>query len=335
MAEALTTCRICAGKCSLRLTLDDSGRIISARGDRTDPLTSGYACFKGLQLHEAHYSPERLHHPLKRTPDGFERIPLDQALDEISQLIAMLAAESGPAAIGAFKGTMNYTNFLANALLPAFVRALGSPAFYSTMTIDQSAKWVTFERLGGWAAGKQAFDTADVLLLVGTNPLVSLSTFNIVLQDPARQLRAAKARGLKLDVIDPRRTETAYHADVHLRPWPGEDPTVLAGLLNLVLARGWHDAEFCADHAEGLAELRGAVRAFTPDYVAARAGIPESDLLAAASAFAEPFPDGRGKRGSAASGVGPASRSVSARRLSAASDSSTMNSPSFISATLP
>jgi anaerobic selenocysteine-containing dehydrogenase len=305
LAEALTTCRICAGKCSLRLTLDDAGRIVTIRGDRADPLTHGYACFKGLQLHEAHYSPERLHHPLKRTPHGFEQIPLGQALDEIAQRIGELTAESGPAAIGAFRGTMNYTNFLANALLPAFVRALGSPAFYSTMTIDQSAKWVTFERLGGWHAGKQAFDTADVLLLAGTNPLVSLSTFNVALQDPARQLRAAKARGLKLVVIDPRLTETAHHADVHLRPWPGEDPAVLAGLLRIVLANGWHDAAFCADYAEGLAALRYAVAPFTPEYVAARAGVAASDLIEAASAFAEPFPDGRGKRGSAASGVGP------------------------------
>jgi anaerobic selenocysteine-containing dehydrogenase len=305
LTEALTTCRICAGKCSLRLTLDDAGRIVAVRGDRTDPLTRGYACFKGLQLHEAHYSPDRLHHPLKRTPGGFEQIPLDRALDEIAQRIGALMADSGPGAIGAFKGTMNYTNFLANAMLPAFVRALGSPAFYSTMTIDQSAKWVTFERLGGWHAGKQAFDTADVVLLVGANPLVSLATFNVPLQDPARQLRAAKARGLKLVVIDPRLTETAHHADVHLRPWPGEDPAVLAGLLHIILVNNWHDAAFCEDYAAGLAALRNAVAPFMPAYVAARAGVAEADLAAAASAFAEPFPDGRGKRGSAASGVGP------------------------------
>jgi anaerobic selenocysteine-containing dehydrogenase len=125
------------------------------------------------------------------------------------------------------------------------------------------------------------------------------------LQDPARQLRAARARGLKLVVIDPRLTETAHYADVHLRPWPGEDPAVLAGLLRIVFANGWHDAAFCADHAEGFTALRDAVAPFTPEYVAARAGVAASDLIAAASAFAEPFSDGRSKRGSAASGVGP------------------------------
>lgn len=301
----LTTCRICAGKCALRLTLDADGRVTDVRGDRDDPLTRGYACSKGLHLHEAHESPERLHRPLKRTPRGFVEISLESALDEIASKLGCLVTDHGSASVGAFKGTMAYTNFLASQVMPAFLDALGSPAYYSTMTIDQSAKWVTFERLGGWAAGKDAFEVADVLLLVGANPLLSLATFNFPLQNPARRLRAAKARGLKLIVIDPRRTETARQADHFLQPWPGEDVTVLAGLLHIIFANGLQDTAFCARYTEGLDRLRDAVQHFPPDYVAARAGVAESDLQDAALAFAGRLPDGRAKRGSAASGVGP------------------------------
>ncbi len=309
MREAVASCRICAGRCALRLTIDETERIVAIHGDKSNPLTRGYACIKGLTLHEAHYSPERLHHPLKRRADGgFDEIPLEAALGEIAERLTALVDANGPDAVGVFKGTMNYTNFLANELLPAFLRAIGSSAFYSTMTIDQSAKWVTAERLGVWAAGKDPFAVADVLLMLGTNPLVSLSTFNFALQNPVKQMREAKARGMKLVVIDPRLTETAKHADVFLQPLPGEDPAVLAALLNVVFERGWHDDAFCAAHAEGLDRLRAAVAPFTPDYASARAGVSADQLVAAAAVFAEPMAEGgviRRKRGSAASGTGP------------------------------
>lgn len=301
MREAKTFCQLCAGMCALRLRVDDAGRVVDIRGDREDPLTAGYACVKGLQLPAAHSSPERLLHPLKRRADGgFERIGLEQALDEIASKLAIILEHDGPDAIGAFRGTLSYSNYM----LPAFVRALGSHGFYSTMTVDQSAKWVCFERLGGWAGGIAPFATADVTLLVGANPLVSLSTFNFRNQHPVDSLRVARARGMKLIVIDPRRSETARHADIHLQPVPGEDPALLAGLLHVILREGWHDPGFCASHANGLEALRRAVASFDPEYVARRAGVAASDLVAAAELFARAAP-GERRRGSAASGVGP------------------------------
>jgi anaerobic selenocysteine-containing dehydrogenase len=302
---AFTSCRICAGQCGLRFELDDAGEVIRVRGDSDNPVTLGYACRKGITLHEAHRDPARLLHPLRRQPDGrLVRIGLKQALDEIASRLKVIIAESGPDAVAGFRGTMSYCNLTANHMLPAWLASLGSSSFFSTMTIDQSAKWVTFERLGGWAGGRDPLDSADVLMWVGTNPLVSLSTFNFDLQHPVQRLRDAKARGLKLVVIDPRRSETARHADVFLQPLPGEDVTVVAGLLNLVLTRGWQDDAFCSSHADGVAELARAVSAFTPDYVSTRAGIAPAELERAAALFAEPLATRR-KRGSAASGTGP------------------------------
>jgi len=302
--EVYTSCRICAGQCGLRIELDDGGRVTAVHGDKDNPVTLGYACIKGLTLHEAHGSPERLLHPLKRRPDGsFERIALAQALDEIAAGLRTLIAESGPDAVAGFRGTMNYSNLVANHMLPSWLRSLGSSSFFSTMTVDQSAKWVTFERLGGWAGGRDPFESSDVLMFVGANPLVSLSTFNFDLQHPVRRLRDAQARGMKLVVIDPRRSETARHADVFLQPLPGEDVTVVAGLLHLIFANGWYDREFCARHVAGVDRLAAAVAAFTPEHVCARAGLQRVDLEAAAQLFARPLPD-RAKRGSAASGTG-------------------------------
>jgi len=298
--EARSFCRICAGNCALLLTVSGE-QIIAARGDKSNPLTHGYACIKGLHLHDAHNSADRLLHPLKRQPDGrFVRIALEDALDEIAATLRTLLAQGEPDCIAAFRGTLNYSNLIANQMLPDWLRSLGSQSFFSTMTIDQSAKWVTAERLGRWAAGPDPYEHADVLLLVGSNPLVSLSTFNCVLQDPARALKAFKDRGGKLIVVDPRRTETARHADVFLQPLPGEDPTLVAGLLRLILTHEWHDAEFCERYVSGLERLHTAVAPYTPEYVARRAGITADDLLTAAETFAK-----NAHRGTAASGTGP------------------------------
>jgi len=293
-------CRICAGLCALRLTLQD-GRIVSVRGDKANPLTQGYACIKGLTAHEAQYSPERILHPLKRRPDGtFERISLEQALDEIAARLQQLIERDGPNAVAGFRGTMSYSNSAANFMLPCFLRTLGSRSFFSTMTVDQSAKWITFERLGGWAGGRDAYETAEVLMFVGTNPLVSLSTFNFVLQHPVKAIHDFKTRGGKVIVIDPRSTETARHADIFLQPYPGEDVTLLASMLHVILSQGWHDAEFCARWVHGLEPLRAAVAPFTPEYAAQRAGVASDDIIAAARMFAHEC-----RRGSAASGTGP------------------------------
>lgn len=304
-----SVCRICAGQCALKVAFGEDGEIHEIRGDKDDPLTRGYACIKGLTLHEAHKSERRLLHPLRRRPDGaFEQVSLSTALDDIAARIEALIARHGPDAVGAFKGTMNYTNFLANLMFPAFHRAIGSSAFYSTMTIDQSAKWVTADRLGVWAAGKDAFDLADVLMIVGSNPLVSLSTFNFALQNPMKRLREARARGMRLIVIDPRRTETAANADLVLQPLPGEDVTVLATLIRIILDQSWHDEAFCARYVEGLDALRDAVAPFTPEASAVRAGVSVESLFAAAALFAQPVASDTGfrrPRGSAASGTGP------------------------------
>jgi len=303
--EVLGICRVCAANCPLLFAKDNSGRITHVRGAPNHPVTHGYACSKGLRLHEAHYSPERLLHPLKRMPDGrFVRVTATEALDEIADRLGKLIDQHGPDAVGVYRGTFGYDNPLVQNLLTA----VGSRSFFSTLTIDQSAKVVTAGRLGIWDAGKDQFQDSDVILLAGTNPLVSHTTFHFPAQNPLRHLRIAKARGLKLIVIDPRFTETAKQADLFLQPFPGSDVALFAGLIREVIANGWIDADFCDRHAAGVNLLRDAVAAFTPDLVAARSGIRPDEIMEAARIFAEPLHSNgaaRPKRGAAIAGTGP------------------------------
>jgi anaerobic selenocysteine-containing dehydrogenase len=137
---------------------------------------------------------------------------------------------------------------------------------------------------GAWQGGRTHPDRWDACLVVGGNPVISKQHLP---QNPGQQLKGITRNGARLVVIDPRRTETARRAAVHLQIIPGEDPTVLAGLLHLMFELDGVDAEFVRQNAQGADELREAVRDFTPDYVAARAGIAAEDLAAAAQILIE------------------------------------------------
>ena len=302
MKQVKSFCRMCGSACGTVLTLDDNNRLIKVRPDDENPMSRGYLCYKGLYADEMQNSPDRLLHTVKRRPDGsYTPIDTEQALDEIAERMAALIERHGKDAIALYTGAHSYLTASAWMMLPMFRKALGTNANYSTATIDQSAKFVTVERLGAWAAGKHSIDSSDVMLLIGTNPLVAHSTAGCLTTDPVKTLKRERERGLKLIVIDPRRSETAAFADIFLQPWPGEDATVVAGLLRRILSEGWLDQAFVDAHVRdgGMGRLWQAVEPFTPDYVAARAGIDASELHRAAELFAT------AGRGSAFSGTGP------------------------------
>jgi anaerobic selenocysteine-containing dehydrogenase len=294
--------------CGVRVTLDDQDRILKIRGDKSHPLSRGYSCVKGVCNGELHNSPERLLQPMKRGPDGsFAPIPLEQALDEIAVKVHDLVAEEGPDTVSAFVGTWGYNNVALAPVVRSWLETLGSRSKYTAFTVDQSAKAVTIGRMGRWGAGRHAFADANVWMIFGSNPLVSVAvTSGVPACHPLKQLQEAKARGMRIVVVDPRRTETARFADIHLQSYPGEDPAVAAGLLNVILSRGLYDADFCAQHVKDLDALHAAVAPFTPEVVAVRAGVPAESLIAAAELWAGP-----GKRGCAHASTGPCMSSFS------------------------
>jgi anaerobic selenocysteine-containing dehydrogenase len=298
--RAKSFCRICGKGCGVVLEIDDDDRIVSVRGDREHAVTQGYACSKGLASGEMHRRTDRILRPLKRTAEGFVSIGVEDALDEIADRVAGLIDRFGPHSIAGFLGTTGYFNVPATEMLISWMSALGSRSFFSSHTIDSAPKTVTRFRLGGWSAGRQGWDTADVWMLLGNNALVSLSTQGgMPSGNPAKQLKDAKARGMKLIVVDPRRTETARHADLFLQPRPGEDAAVLAAMLRIILAEGLADAAFCDRYVNGLDGLREAIEPFTPDYAARRSGVAAELIHEAAHLFG-----GAGKRGCAGGATG-------------------------------
>jgi anaerobic selenocysteine-containing dehydrogenase len=298
LTEHKSFCRLCNSHCGMVVSTDAEGRLVAIRPDREDLLTEGFACFKGLQAPDAHNSEIRIRHPLKRMTDGsFVEIGLEQALDEIADKLKEIVARHGPEAVGAYRGSGAGMNASACFLVDSVLHPLGTKKIFSAITIDQSAKIIAAERMGVWPAGPYPFRTCDVLLLIGTNPLVSFAA-NLNSHHPLKHLRKEKERGLKLLMIDPRKTETGRFAEMELQPLPGEDASILAGMIRLILENGWEDRDFVSRHAAQVEELRASVEPFAPDYVARRADIDEAEFIELTRVFAQ------AERGVARSGTG-------------------------------
>lgn len=298
-----TYCRLCPAACGLVVELDEHGDVTHVKGDEQHALTRGFTCTKGRHIAEFHRAPNRLRTSQRRTADGgFEPITPEVAIAEIASRLQDIIAEHGPDAVALYTGTQAAMASLTLPFTLGFWKALGSQRKFSSMTVDQAAKWVADARMGRWAAGQQRFADADVWMLVGTNPLISMQGGGFTafpIHDGLRRLDEERKRGLQLIVVDPRRTELATRADIHLQLIPGTDALLFAAIIRTLLDEGLHDHEFCTRWAPGLDALRAAVAPFTPEAVAERCGVAATDIVRAARVF------GRARSGMVTSGTGP------------------------------
>lgn len=280
-----TICRLCQAHCGILATVSD-GRLTEVKGDPDNPLFKGYTCPKGRALPELHNSASRLLHSQKRQPDGtYAPIPVNRAMDEISARLQAIVAQHGPRSVAVYTGTSGQSYPGGANMAAALLQAIGSPMFFTPNPIDSPGKQIAASAHGNWLAGDLPFAGADTWLLVGMNPVISKAN-GVPFNNPAQRLKEEVARGMKLIVIDPRKTETANRAAIHIQPRPGEDPTILAGLINVIIGAGLYDRQFVASEVAGFEALAAAVAPFTPDYVAGRAEIPAAQLVEAAHLFA-------------------------------------------------
>jgi anaerobic selenocysteine-containing dehydrogenase len=295
-----TFCRFCHANCAMLADIDGD-QVVAVRGDPDDAKYNGYTCIKGRQLAEAHNHPGRLREHQKRGPGGLAPVPAATAFDEIAGKLADIMARHGSHSVAVYSGTYAFQNSAAMFTAHAFAKGIGTRNYFTSVTLDQPAKVYTTLRMGHWGGGPNPFGTADVLLVVGNNainshyaPVGGISPFS-----PSRSLQDARARGLKLVVIDPRTTEVAHHADIHLATRPGEDVTLLSAIVNVILSENRFDQAFVQQHVDGLDDLRAAVRDTSPEVAAARCGVSAEAIIEAARLFAD------AKRGVACSGTGP------------------------------
>ncbi len=298
MAETHTAiCRFCHSFCGIKVTVED-GKAVKVIGDKDNPMYFGYTCVKGRQLPKQHYNPERVLSPQKRVKDQHQRVASEQALDEIADTLTELIEKHGPRSVAVYAATYSFPYPAGSTMAASFMKAIGSPMQFSSGSIDQPGKPVAIALHGRWNAGPHAFSDSDTWMLVGANPVVS-KWGGIPQYNPAKRLYDGLKRGMKLIVIDPRRTECAEKAHIHLQCKPGEDPTILAGIANIIIEEELYDRAFLESDADGFETLKEVVSHFTPDYVAERADVDKDLLVEAARTFAQ------AERGMTTAGTGP------------------------------
>jgi anaerobic selenocysteine-containing dehydrogenase len=301
-ATVKTYCRFCHAYCPMIATVEDD-RLIAIAPDTDNQIYGGYTCVKGRQMIEQIYHNERLEKSQKRQADGsFEDIGSQQAMDEIAVKLQAIIEEHGPRSVASYNGTYSFQNSAAHNVARAWHTAIDSPSFYTSVTIDQPAKVaIAPARMGWWNAGSHMWSDSDVALVIGNNTLISHFSIpgGVPSFSPASALREGKKRGLKLICVDPRKSEVASRADLHLQVKPGQDAALLAGIIQIIIREELYDKEFCEEHTLGLEQLDQATRTFTPEAVAAATDIPVEQVYEAARIF------GAGPRGTAVTGTGP------------------------------
>lgn len=300
--EIKTYCRFCHAYCPMVATVEDN-KLIDLKPDLENEVYGGYTCIKGRQLIEQIDHPVRLARSQKKQADGsFADIASADALDEIAAKLQEILEKYGPRSIASYNGTYSYQNSASHDVARAFHKAIGSPSYYTSITIDQPAKVaIGPARMGWWNGGSHMWNDSDVALIIGCNTLVSHYSIpgGIPAFSPHNAMREGQKRGMKVICIDPRKTEVARRADLHLQVKPGHDAALVASLLNVIIAEELYDKDFCEEHTAHFNELAAAVQVFTPEKVAESAGIAAQDIVAAARLF------GAGPRGTATTGTGP------------------------------
>jgi len=280
------TCTLCEAMCGLAIETDGA-RVLGIRGDRDDPFSRGHICPKGVALQDIHTDPDRLRHPVRRTGSGWERVGWDEALDYVAFRLRSIGREHGRDAVAVYQGNPTVHNLGSMLFAPGFVRALGTRNRFSATSVDQ----LPHHFLAYLMFGHQLLvpipdiDRTQFMLVLGANPAVSNGSL-MSAPDAAGRLRAIRARGGTVVVVDPRRTETAALADRHLFVRPGTDALLLMALLHTVFAERLDRPGRLAAFTDGLDAVRAAVAAVTPERAAPVTGIGADTIRGLARDFA-------------------------------------------------
>lgn len=247
-----TGCSLCGNGCGLEVEVENN-RIVKVRGDKANPVSEGYICRKGVNLASHVHNKDRVLHPLKKVSGGFEQISWEQAIDEISTKLKGILDEHGPRSLASVVGGGEMGLGLKGGSIQRIIRGLGSKYYYSSGNQEFAGRyWAHGLTMGDQStAFMQDDDNSDMMILLGKNPMQSHN-----FQQSRRRLNAMhKDPDKLLVVIDPRLTETAKVADIHLAIRPGTDALLLKSMIAIILREELHNQEYIAAHVDGFAEI--------------------------------------------------------------------------------
>ncbi len=280
-------CNLCEAICGLRLTIED-GAVTSVRGNPDDPLSRGHICPKGVAIGDIHADPDRLRRPVRRVGSGDDtswvEIGWDEALDRVADGLATAINSHGRDALGIYLGNPNAHSLGSLTHGTAMVKGFRTRNKFSATSVDQ----LPHQFLAHLMYGHQLFipvpdlDRTSYFLVFGANPVASNGSLMTAPDFPGR-LRELKARGGRMVVFDPRRTETAQVASEHHFVRPGSDAFVLLAMVQVLFAEGLTRP---AAYVDGLDAVADAVTDFTPERAEQMSGVPAEEIRRVARDFA-------------------------------------------------
>lgn len=278
-------CNLCEAMCGVAVEYEGT-KVLSIRGDAADPFSKGHICPKATALQTLYEDPDRLRQPLRKVNGAWEPMSWDAALDFAAEGLHAVQKKHGRDAVGLYLGNPTVHNTGALLFASLFARALRTKHRYSATSVDQLPHMLT----AYWMFGHQLMlpvpdvDRTAYFLILGANPIASNGSL-MTAPDMRRRLDEVKARGGKVVVIDPRRTETAERASEHHFIRPGTDAWFLLGLLHEFVVKGQPQLRHLRDSVDGLAEVEALARRFPPSRVSAVTGIPAEVISRIASDF--------------------------------------------------
>ncbi len=284
MSVVSSVCCYCGTGCGV-LIESDAGKITGVRGDPAHPANRGKLCTKGATLHLSAAASGRARVPELRTERGSqrERVSWEAALDHAAGTFRAVIDEHGPDAVAFYISGQLTTEayYVFNKLAKGLI---------GTNNVDTNSRLCMSSAVAGYKATLGAdsppgcyddIEAAGTIFIAGSNTAYAHPIL-------FRRIEAARKAnpGLKLVVVDPRRTDTAAEADLHLAILPGTDVALFHAMLNVMLWEELIDRATIAAHTEGWEALRDRVRDYTPEKAAAICGVAAGDIVQAARWFA-------------------------------------------------
>lgn len=270
-----TACILCSRNCGIEVVVEE-GRLARIRGDGSHPQSQGYLCQKATRLDLYQNGADRLTAPLRRRPDGsFEEVSWEAAIAEIAARIRALRDAHGGRAL-AYYGGGGQGNHLGGVYGRGLVHAMRTRYHYSALAQEKTGDfWVNGRLFGRQTCHvTEGVEEAELVLLIGTNPWQAHGIRNA--RETLKKIAADPAR--RLVVVDPKRTESAAMADLHLRVRPGTDAFLLAALLSVLVREGREDRAFLDRRTTGFPAVRAALLEVPIDDYAERSGVPLEEI---------------------------------------------------------
>jgi anaerobic selenocysteine-containing dehydrogenase len=286
IAPHYRSCNLCEAICGIEITVEGEQRL-TIRGDKDDPFSRGYICPKAVALQDFHFDSDRLRHPVRRAPTGWQQVGWDEAFDEVAKNLKRIYATYGRNSTATYLGNPTVHNYGAILFAPGFLRSLHTRNKFSATSVDQLAHHLAAYLMFGHQLLLPVpdVDRTSMFLMLGANPAVSNGSM-MTAPGISSRLQALRQRGGKVILVDPRRNETARLADRHLFIRPGTDVFLLLALLHVVFAEGLTRLDRLASFTTGVEAVAEVVAEFSPERVESITGIGAHEIRRLAREFA-------------------------------------------------